>query len=337
MKKILPFFLTLSAFVNTDTNMAQTVHLISISSSFDETKIEEISEAFYKKKYTVNFKYLDQFASDLGYVNTDEERADNLINALTDNKVELLWAVRGGGGALNILPELKRNLSMLQSSKPKTLIGFSDVTAVHLFINQYLPEWKTIHAVTALYSSDLANSDKEPAINDREPIPDIDELLTKGLSYKKILPLNGLAKKAIEGVLIGGNLTLIQSTFGTDFEPDFTDKIVLMEDVNITYRQLDRMLNQLLMHHNIQQAKGFLFGQFYPLEAMDSERLIFKTVIENFAKQINKPVYYYPLIGHGRKNRPVILGDKAKITCNTKHYCTLYQGSTLTLETKKAR
>lgn len=327
MKKFLftSLFIIGFLFLSTGLKAKAKVHLISFSSSFNHLKIDAIKKAFNQKGYQVKVDYLNQVISDFGYVNTDEERADNLIAALTDNEVKFLWVLRGGGGALNLLPELKENLIKIKRSATKTLIGFSDVTALHLFINQYLPNWRTVHGVTASYSNDTSNPLKEIQVNDLEPLPDIANLLESGIYYKNVFSMNELARNDTEGILIGGNLTLIQATFGTDFEPDFNGKIVLMEDVGVTFRQLDRTLNQLLMHHRIKDATGFLFGQFYPLDPTDSERLIYKAVIENFAKKINKPVYYYPLIGHGRKNKPLILGEKISFQCQPRKNCTMKQ------------
>ncbi|WP_206196916.1 hypothetical protein [Zooshikella ganghwensis] len=98
----------------------------------------------------------------------------------------------------------------------------------------------------------------------------------------------------------------------------------MIEDVGVSFRQLDRTLHQLLYKKEF-DIKGIIFGQFYPLDPRDEQRLIYKSVIKRFAEQVNKPVYYYPFIGHGRKNKPVLLGN-VTIKCDNKSaYCTLSQ------------
>ena len=105
--------------------------------------------------------------------------------------------------------------------------------------------------------------------------------------------------------------------FSTIYQPSFSGKILLLEDVGTTFRQLDRSLHQLLFMEESQKnkIKAIVFGQFYPLDPTDPERLIYKTVIEKFAEQFERPVYYFPYIGHGRKNHPLILGAETSISC----------------------
>ncbi|MBU2712766.1 LD-carboxypeptidase [Zooshikella harenae] len=301
------------------------VALISVSTQYNETKIPKIISTLEKENYVVTKKYLNQIVSDFGYVNTDQERAKNLINALINPKVDIIWFVRGGGGGINLLPYLYHAKKDLKKAKPKLIVGFSDVTAIHSFINEELG-WKSIHGVVASYNRDMIRNDGEKIIiNDQEPLPDIKNIAKNGVQYNSIIPLNKQAKKGLIGELRGGNLTLVTSLFSTRYEPNLNNKVLVIEDVGVSFRQLDRKLHQLLYKKSF-NIKGILFGQFYPLDPKDEQRLIYKTVIENFAKKINKPVFYYPFIGHGRKNNPILLGSEVAIKCqNQSVYCTLKQ------------
>ncbi|WP_305845493.1 hypothetical protein [Photobacterium leiognathi] len=138
-------------------------------------------------------------------------------------------------------------------------------------------------------------------------------------------PLNDIANEGVTGELRGGNLTLVAASFATRFEPKFTDKVLLLEDVGISFRQLDRSLQQILFME--MDVNAIVFGQFYPLDSTDEQRLIYKEVINRFADNFRKPVYYYPFIGHGRLNNPVILGEKVTIICDDEKsgYCNLSQ------------
>ncbi|RDH41891.1 LD-carboxypeptidase [Zooshikella ganghwensis] len=301
------------------------VALIAVSSQYDETKISKIKSTLEKANYLVTTKYLNQVVSDFGYVNTDEERAKNLINALKDKQIDIIWFVKGGGGGINLLPYLYEVKNKLTIVSPKLVVGFSDVTAIHTFINEELG-WKSMHGVVASYNEEIIPNDGEkPIINDLEPLPDILSITQNGIQYENIEPLNKQARKEIAGELRGGNLTLITSLFSTRFEPNLKNKVLIIEDVGVSFRQLDRTLHQLLYKKEF-DIKGIIFGQFYPLDPRDEQRLIYKSVIKRFAEQVNKPVYYYPFIGHGRKNKPVLLGNNVTIKCDNKSaYCTLSQ------------
>ncbi|GAL09710.1 muramoyl-tetrapeptide carboxypeptidase MccF/LdcA family [Vibrio astriarenae] len=118
---------------------------------------------------------------------------------------------------------------------------------------------------------------------------------------------------------------MVAASFATKYQPNFSDKVLLLEDVGISFRQLDRSLQQILFMDKL-EVNAILFGQFYPLDSTDEQRLIYKSVIERFAKKIHKPIYYYPFIGHGRVNHPIMLGEKIDITCDADEvYCTLRQ------------
>lgn len=151
------------------------------------------------------------------------------------------------------------------------------------------------------------------------------EAIKKGVSYNGIIPLNSQAESGVSGVLGGGNLTLLQSFFSTEYEKYLPNQILLMEDTGVTYKQLDRTLNQILYKREF-KPKAIIFGQFYTLSASDEERLIFKTVIKGFAEKTKIPVYYYPYFGHGKTNNPFILRGKMSIKCEKdEEYCQLNQ------------
>ena len=301
------------------------VALISSSTQYNEDTIEPIKQELKKKGYIVTTKYLNQVVSDFGYVNTDRSRAASLINALLDKQIDILWMVRGGAGAMNLIPSLYVEKDRLKKVKPKIIVGFSDVTAIHYFVNTVLG-WPSVHGVVAAYNKEISKPDSEQvSLNDRESIPSIKNLLTQGIQYQNLIPLNQFARLPIQGTLLGGNFTLIQSFFATHYEHDFTNDILILEDTSVSFRQLDRSLHQLL-YKTLFKPKAIVFGQFYPLDPTDEQRLMFKTVIEAFAKKTTLPIYYFPYFGHGRENKPFILGSLAEIDCpSQQEYCTFKQ------------
>ncbi|WP_341660558.1 LD-carboxypeptidase [Vibrio sp.] len=325
---LLVFFISSSPSFSAD---YKKVALVSVSSKYNVQKVDKIKESLTECHYQVSTKYLNQFVSDFGYVASDKSRAKHLIDALLDDDIDVVWFVKGGGGAMNLLPYLEQAHSQLVKAKPKIIVGFSDVTAIHNYLNEKLG-WNSVHGVVASFNTNVFDTQQvtsdEPKlrINDLEPLPNIGRIVRDGIDYDQLLPMNQAAEMTpVEGVLIGGNHTLVAATIGTRFSPDFNGKILFLEDVGVSYRQLDRSLQQLLFLNDF-NVSGIVFGQYFPLEADDADRLIFKTVIAEFAKKFNKPVYYYPAIGHGRENHPLILGAKASLVCeDNNEYCTLKQ------------
>lgn len=327
LKKII-FFITTLSLTFANPILASTharVALVSSSTQYNEDNIEQIKQEFEKKGYRVNTKYLNQVVSDFGYVNSDQSRANALIAALLDKNIDIIWMIRGGAGAINLIPRLYAEKNQLKKAKPKILVGFSDVTAIHYFVNTILG-WPSVHGVVATYNKEMTKPDTEKiSLNDRESIPSIKNLFTQGIRYQNLIPLNRFALQPIQGTLLGGNFTLIQAFFATRYEHDFSNDLLILEDTGVSFRQLDRSLHQLLYKTHF-KPKAILFGQFYPLDPKDEERLIYKTVIKDFAKKTNIPVYYFPYFGHGRDNKPFILGKSAAINCpQQQEYCIFKQ------------
>lgn len=330
--------LVLSMHMTLARNTFKKVALVSVSTQFNQEKIPYVIKSLKNKGYDVTTQYLYGFPfQDLGYADAESVRAKSILSAFTDPAIDIVWFVRGGGGALNLLPYLNQQVNVLKKVSPKVVVGFSDVTAIHNFVNDKLG-WTSVHGVLAALNKDLyailpgrlRGNPSIPKINDQQPIPSIASLYKRGVIYKHVMPLNLAAKNSVSAELVGGNFTLVYSTFSTKYEPDWSGKVLLLEDVGVSPRQLDRSLHQLLFKKHL-DVKAILFGRFFSLTPSTQEILIFKTALEKFAEKFHKPVYYYPTIGHGRRNVPLLLGANVSITCKTdEHYCHLIQkGATL--------
>ena len=300
------------------------IYLISSSSQYDENIIGEIDKVFSQQGYLIDTSYLKQQPTPLGYVNTDEVRARTLVKALTDNQVKYLWFVRGGSGAFNLYPWLYANKGKISASSPKIIFGFSDVTAIHYFINNEM-KWPSIHGVLASYNKEMYALNSEEKISMASSINQAFDTLQTGVSYNNIEPLNRAAAKGVNGILRGGNLTLVQSLFSTRYENSYADNVMILEDTGVTYKQLDRTLHQLEYSKKF-HPKAVIFGQFYSIDAAQNEKDLFGYVIQQFASRVDYPVYYYPNFGHGKINQPFILSQPVNILCNnSSSYCHLTQ------------
>ncbi|OFC62577.1 LD-carboxypeptidase [Candidatus Erwinia dacicola] len=306
------------------------IYLIASSSQYDEKFIPEIDKAFSRLCYSIDRRYLDQNPTRLGYVNTDEKRAKTLTDALSDPDMRYLWFVRGGSGAVNLYPALHSNRKRISSSTPKIIIGFSDVTAIHNFVNHEL-NWPSVHGVVAAYNKDTNEIDKNKTLNLNSSLNEVFVTLSHGVNYSGVEPLNPQAIKTVTGKLDGGNLTLVQSLFSTKYEGAYMDKIMILEDTGVTAKQLDRTLHQIEYNRRF-HPRAVVFGQFYSQNPDDGEKSLYREVVQHFADRVNYPVYYYPEFGHGETNRPFLLNHRASILCSSAlRLCTLKQ---LPLETE---
>ena len=310
--------------MNYNIDPANKVALVNASTQYNPSQIVDIKSALKKTGYDVTTKYLRQNISSFGYSEVDSVRAEYLLKAMLDDNVDTIWFVNGGGGAFNLLPYLYQNIDALKKAKPKIIIGFSDVTAIHYFVNNVLG-WQSIHGVLAGINSNVykEKGNKKEGVNYKQSIPNIDVIKEKGITYDNFIPLNSVAKKGVKGEFVGGNATLVFSFLGTKYEQDISNKIIFLEDTGISFRHLDRFLHQILYTGN-NKPLAIVFGQFYSLDPTDSERLIYKSVIEKFAKKYDRPVYYFPYSGHGMTNEPLMFGKQSSIKCMASDfYCTL--------------
>ena len=257
----------------------------------------------------------DLISPDVFFAATLEQQFEHLKESIySDSKA--IWCLRGGYGSMRLVPYLKK----LKAPKtPKLFVGFSDITALHIFFNQYW-NWPTLHGKTL---SQLAPDLKTPDVKELKKII-TGEL--KERTFKKLRPLNEAARvsKVIKGKMIGGNLRILQSSLGTDWELKAKGKFLFLEDVSERGYSIDRMLEQLHQAKIIDRGlKGIILGDFSGGDEQDGSNLI-QTALERFAQRVDYPVLAGLPSGHETTlnhaipfNTPCVLttGRRPQFTC----------------------
>jgi muramoyltetrapeptide carboxypeptidase len=223
-----------------------------------------------------------------------------LAEIIATQEFDYLWAVRGGFGAIKILPfldEYLKNLNLKPFQIPP-IIGFSDITALHSYF------WKKfgrigIHAPMVVNLPEVERDclDLLLEILHRRRM----ELMLEGRAYRE-----GEAK----GYLFGGNLATFASLCGTAYLPLEEEMILFFEDVNEAPHRLERALMQVILSISLQRIKGILFGD---LSGISSEALL-HSLQQNLPENI--PIGVDFPFGHGKKNYPLIFGAKVKFSCH---------------------
>ena len=241
-----------------------------------------------------------------GYLaGTDEQRALDLNNAFKNNKIDAILCIRGGYGSARILDLI--DFEAIKEN-PKPLIGFSDITALHLAINKKTglttfhgpvgkSEWNT-------YTLDLFNSILKDAEKALITIPDLKKeqafTINKGIS---------------NGELIGGNLTVLCSLLGSEYEPDWVDKILFLEDVGEDVYKVDRMLTQLKLNGVLDSISGFIFGECTSC-TQSNNSFSLKEVLNHHIKPLKVPAFYGAMISHDLYNATMPIGVNARMDAN---------------------
>ncbi len=246
---------------------------------------------------------LIDMGKDLFSTNSLEYRANHLVHALTNSQSKAVWALRGGYGAAKLIPFLE---AIKPPSNAKLLLGFSDITALHLFL---LKKWKW----SCLHSPVL-----NQIITNKELLEPLKPILfeQKPIHYTQLMPLNkaALAPNIIEAPITGGNASLVQTSLATSWQIETEDNIIFLEDVGERGYQIDRMLNHFLQAGIFNHAKAVIFGDFSDGSEKDGTNLVPAT-LRNFAQSLKLPVLSFPFIGHNINcNLPLPLGIKCRLT-----------------------
>jgi len=231
------------------------------------------------------------------FAGTDDERCEDLQNAMDDPKISAIWCARGGYGTVRILDKLDFTKF---KEKPKWLIGYSDITALHsLFHNE---GYQSIHALMCVSLTKDLSEIKETVDTFKST------LFGKPVSYILEGSNDNKIGKAT-GQLVGGNLTMLHTMLGSDESLDTSGKILFIEEIGEYKYHIDRMLQSLKRAGYFENLGGLIVGDMTKLRKNTTlwgssiEQLILDALADyNFPVAFNMPA------GHEKDNRALVLG-----------------------------
>ena len=232
------------------------------------------------------------------FAGTDKNREKDFQKALDNKNIKAIWCARGGYGAVRIIDNLNFDGYL---KNPKWIIGFSDITVIHNKLN--LLNSESIHAMMITGFDDIdQNNDSLSKLKN--------VLFGDNLSYSINSNKNNKTGKS-EGILVGGNLTLIQSTIGSKTELKMKDKILFIEEIGEYAYHIDRMLYSLKRADYFENCKGLIVGQISDVKknTTDFGRSI-NEIILDILDEYNFPILFDFPAGHEKTNFPIILGRK---------------------------
>jgi len=229
---------------------------------------------------------------------TDEERAADLNAALNDPQMRAVWCTRGGYGVQRIVDQL--DLAAI-ARDPKLIIGFSDITALHLAL------WRRLGLAT-VHGPVAAQLDKGPAsitaLGAFHALMTADPVTVRADRTELTFPVRSPGR--VTGPLIGGNLSLMVATVGTPDWPDLTGAILLLEDINEEPYRVDRMLTQLLRSRVLDGVTGVAIGQFTDCGEVNC-------VLAERLGPLGVPLLGGLPVGHGEQHVALPLGTSATL------------------------
>ncbi|HYI01152.1 LD-carboxypeptidase [Hyalangium sp.] len=270
-----------------------TVHVVAPAGPFDRPGFEA-GLALIQERYSPLFGP-GIFDAHRYLAGDDRRRGDELSRALLDSSARALFCARGGYGVMRLLPDLP-----LADAAPTLVVGFSDITALHLALQS--------RGRVSIHGPVLTQLGKQPR--------DVQERLFRLLeSPEPPPPLTGLATYVpgtAEGPLLGGNLSLVASMLGTPFMPSLDGAVLLLEDIGERPYRLDRMWTHLRLAGVFERVSGLVLGDFTDCEERNASYTS-ADVLRSLAEETGLPCAAGFPIGHGTLNHAVPLGTLVRL------------------------
>ena len=233
---------------------------------------------------------------------SDELRAADFNSMLENQDVKAIWCARGGYGSVRIIDKIDFELLKLN---PKWVIGFSDVTVLHSQIHN--EEVQSIHGIMA-FSVPRATEKSKDSLRKT--------LFGEALIYELEPNVNnhlGIAN----GLLIGGNLSILYSLLGSKTALNTTDKILFIEDLDEYLYHIDRMMYNLKRNGYFEEVKGLIVGG---MTNMHDNSIPFGQnaleIIKAISLEFGFPVVFDFPAGHGIDNWALKFGSNVELTVN---------------------
>lgn len=263
------------------------------SSKIDKTDIQT-SKAFLEEKGYNVFIHPQTFAQDKQSAGTHLEKLSAFYDLWKNDNIDFIWAAGGGNRCLHWIDDI----DYASLDAPKTVIGFSDVTAL----------------LNALYACKGFTSIHGPTFNKLTKVDQIDELFdfieTDRFHYffkdAKII-----REGKVEGHLIGGNLSLFQYLPHTLPDKFWQGGILFLEDCNEELSRVDRMILHLKRSGIFDDINGLILGQFSPIpETGTPFGFTLEDIIREHTSELEIPVIMNAPFGHGPTLTPLPIGKK---------------------------
>lgn len=237
---------------------------------------------------------------------TDTERAAILQTLLDNPEIKAVLCARGGYGTVRIVDLLNWEKF---TQHPKWIVGYSDITVLHGHINQTLGI-ASLHATMAFNIN--AEEERQTAIASLE-----DALTGKPIVHSLgAHPLN--KEGGANGIVVGGNLSVLYSMMGSVSFPDTDGKILFLEDLDEYLYHIDRMMMGLKRAGKLNNLAALVVGGMTDMRdnaipfGKTAEQIIYDAV-----KEFNYPLYFGLQAGHIANNLALPMGVEARIEGNS--------------------
>ena len=247
-----------------------------------------------------------------GFAGTADERLSDLLWALRAPHVGAVMCSRGGDGAVQLLCQLPPD-TLRRYVKP--IIGFSDVTALlsaQASVGAQGIHGSMCHAIATYHGTDTVSQALRHMLMGDMPVYHLPP---------HVLNQQGRA----EGILVGGNMSVLHGLAGSDYDPLLLPDIILfLEDTGEGISKVDRMLHNIELRGLMSHVRGIIIGQFTKYKHPDGGFADMNDMFHEYLQRYAIPVCYDFPVGHSHlRNFPLPVGRRATLVVTS-------EGTTLT-------
>lgn len=271
------------------------VVLVSVAGKVSREPVEKAKKLLENEKFVVGIGPHTFDAFHL-FAGTDADRAADMQNALDDPEVRAIFFTRGGYGSFRTLVQLDWSWFF---DHPKWLVGFSDITVFHSYLSGR--GMCSMHGVMPafFFENELRTGSFSRML---------DLLRGKGNEYQLQAERFNRTGKS-QGVLIGGNLSVLSSLRGTPLDHSFDGKVLFIEDILEYDYHIDRMMMNLLYGGALSNLAGLIVGQFSDTKTGSTPfGLSAYEIIREAVTGFDYPVVFGFPAGHELPNYPLVMG-----------------------------
>lgn len=268
------------------------IRILSLASPVEKCLVEKGRAELERLGFGVKFDE-SALSHDGYFAGTAHVRAEAFNSALADRQSRAIFCSRGGYGSNYLFDKLS-----LESAAPKILLGHSDITSLQIYLWQK-HGWVTFHG--PMVASGFANGAGVASGYDRDSLLHAVTETSGGWS----VDLDGecVVAGSAEGTLLGGCLTLLQTSLGTPWEFDTRGAILVIEDRGMKPYQVDRALMHLKQAGKFDGVAGIVLGDFPECEAPGQSEPV-KSAALRILEPLRVPIVWGAAVGH--TTRPML-------------------------------
>lgn len=245
-------------------------------------------------------------SSTKGYLaGEDEERLEDLHAMFENPDIRAVICSRGGYGTMRLLPRIRYDLI---GQNPKILVGFSDITA--LLLSLYAKTGLVTFHGPVVRGLGAGTQDNGKSLF---------RMLTSEGPFEVDLKNNGtvVVPGRVQGLLLGGNLSLLCHLMGTPFLHSLSGTMLFVEEKGEALYRVDRMLTHLMLSGELDGLAGLVGGGFEDCGDPSGLKSLFKEIFS----EVTFPVVLGLPVGHGPRNVSLPIGMMATLDTERMTLC----------------